>query len=217
MNCCSSDQIEGYFDEQFVEWKINQYRTKGLKKETGILTTALKAAGVEGMSLLDVGGGLGMIAHQLLPAGITQATHVEASSAFVAGAEKEARRLGLAEQMSIMHGDFVQIGSQVPEADVVTLDKVICCYADYEGLVNASVKKANKFYGLIYPRDTWYGKAVIWLENWSRKIKRCNWRVYAHPTREIDQIVRRHGFEQRFYKALIDWQIVVYRRPTPSS
>ena len=210
MTCCQRRAIEDRFDRGFVAKKIQQYRQSGLKKETRILVEALKAEGVEGLTLLDVGGGLGAIEHELIQAGVSRAMNVEASQAFSDAAKTEAARQGLADKMTFWHGDLVELASQIPGADIVTLDKVVCCYRDMESLVRASVEKARKLYGLIYPRDDWWMKAAIGFENLFENLTGSAWRVYVHPTREVDRLIRAHGLRQRFRRVLIDWQIVVY-------
>ncbi len=210
MTCCPRQVIEDRFDQDFVAKKIQQYRQSGLKKETRLLVEALKSEGVEGLTLLDVGGGLGTIEQELLKAGVSRAMSVEASQAFLDAAKTEAARQGVIDKMTFWHGDLVKLASQIPAADVVTLDKVVCCYRDMESLVRASVEKARKLYGLVYPRDVWWVKAAIGVENSFEHLKGSTWRVYVHPTQEVDRLIREHGLRQRFRHALIDWQIVVY-------
>jgi hypothetical protein len=79
-------------------------------------------------------------------------------------------------------------------------------------LVSASVEKATKLYGLIYPRDTWWVKVSIMVENLIRKIKGNSFRVIVHPASEIDRIVKENGLKLAFSRNLIDWQIVIYTR-----
>ena len=67
-------------------------------------------------------------------------------------------------------------------------------------------------YGLIYPRDTWWVKAVTMVENFLWEIKGSNFRVYVHPSSEIDHIVRDNGLKLVFSRKLIDWEIVLYAR-----
>ena len=62
----------------------------------------------------------------------------------------------------------------------------------------------------MYPRDNWWVKMAFGFENLFEKLKRSPWRVYVHPTREVDRLIREHGLRQRFHRALIDWQILVY-------
>ena len=210
MTCCQRQVIEDRFDRNFVAKRIQQYRQVGLKKETRLLVEALKSEGIDGLTLLDIGGGLGAIEHELIKAGVSRALSIEASQAFIDAAKTEAARQGFADKMTFVHGDLVELAPQIPEADIVTLDKVVCCYQDMESLVRASVAKAKKFYGLVYPRDDWWMKTAIGFENLFENLKGSDWRVYVHPTQEVDRLVREHGLRQRFRRALIDWQIVVY-------
>ena len=109
MDCCQCDLIERHFDRETVAKKVERYRTQGLKKETEILVDALLAEGVEGRSLLDVGGGLGALEFELLKAGSSQVTNVEASSAYIEAAKAESSRQGFSGRVSHIHGDFVAI------------------------------------------------------------------------------------------------------------
>ena len=210
MACCQRQVIDDRFDQDFVVNKVKQYRRSGLKKETRILVEALKSEGVDGLTLLHVGGGLGTIAHELIRAGVRQTVSVEVSQAFIDAAQTEAARQGLADKMSFLHGDLVELAPQVSQADVVTLDKVVCCYRDMESLVRISVEKAQRFYGLVYPRDKWWVQMGIGFENLLENLRGSQWRVYVHPTQEVDRLIREQGLRQRFYRALIDWQVVVY-------
>ena len=143
MACCQRQMIDDRFDQDFVAKKVQQYRRSGLKKETKLLVEALKSEGVDGLTLLDVGGGLGTIAHELMKAGVRQTVSVEASQAFIDAAKDEAARKGFADKMTLLHGDMVELAPQVPQADIVTLDKVVCCYRDMESLVRVSLEKAE--------------------------------------------------------------------------
>lgn len=210
MACCQRQVIDDRFDQDFVLKKVQQYHRSGLKKETKILVEALKSEGIDGLTLLDVGGGLGAIAHELIRAGVRHTVSVEASQAFIDAAQTEAARQGFADKMTFLHGDLVELAPQVSKADVVTLDKVVCCYRDMESLVRVSVEKAQKFYGLVYPRDDWWVKAGIGFENWFERLKNSDFRVYVHPTQEVDRLIREQGLRQRYRRALIAWQIVVY-------
>ena len=45
------------------------------------------------------------------------------------------------------------MSDEIEAADVVTLDRVICCYPDMEALVGRSAERALRLYGLVHPRD----------------------------------------------------------------
>jgi hypothetical protein len=88
----ASTIIEELFSQQFVTKELARYRSKGPDKTTRMLTEAIEAEGVEGFSLLDIGGGLGAIQHELLDSGIQNVTSVEASTAYLNAARAEVHR-----------------------------------------------------------------------------------------------------------------------------
>jgi hypothetical protein len=81
-----------------------------------------------------------------------------------------------------------------------------------ESLGRGSVEKATKLYALIYPSDKWWVKVMIGIENLFRKLKGNDFRVFVHPTKEVDGLIKEAGMGVLFHRELIDWQIVVYGR-----
>jgi methyltransferase family protein len=210
---CQCQGIEQQFDRQHVADKLERYRRGGPAASTRQLVDALKALGIEGMTLLDVGGGVGAIQHALLRAGVREAVSVEASSAYLAAARLEAERLGLGDRIVQLPGDFVDLADQLADADIVTLDRVICCYDDMERLVGNSVQRARRFYGVVYPRDTWWVRAgmAIWY-NARYRLRRNPMRNFIYRTAAVEATIRRHGFERLFHRELGPWQVAVFGR-----
>jgi 2-polyprenyl-3-methyl-5-hydroxy-6-metoxy-1,4-benzoquinol methylase len=203
MSHCQCEGIERRFDTERVTNELNQYR---------LLVEALQGQGVDSMLLLDIGGGVGAIAHALLQAGARQATDVDASTAYLAAARDEASRRGLDGRMSFQYGDFVALAPRLSATDVVTLDRVICCYDDMPALVERSAALAEQFYGVVYPRDTWWFRLFTWARSLIRRVKGEPMRFFVYPTAEVDAIIRAQGLEQRFRQTSGPWQIVVYAR-----
>lgn len=215
MNCCQCEAIEREFNRKAVAKELKEYRKKGLEwvdKTTRILIDALQAQGIKGMTLLDIGGGIGVIQHELLKAGVSRATHIDASSAYVEAAKEEAERLGLADRISHRHGNFVDLAPSIETADIVTLDKVVCCYHDMQNLIRLSSTKAHKLYGLVYPRDNWWIKIAQSIFNFTNWLRRSPFRGFVHPTKAVDGLVRENGMERRFHTKTALWQMVVYSR-----
>jgi magnesium-protoporphyrin O-methyltransferase len=212
MNCCQCQGIEELFNERLVIKELASYRAKGTNKTTRLLIDAIKVEGVHGESLLDIGGGVGAIQHELLDAGVKNATDVDASQAYLHAAQEEARRRGFVERISFQHGNFVDLASQIPPADIVTLDRVICCYPEMEKMVSLSVARARKLYGLVYPRDVWWVKIGIRLMNFIFRLQKNPFRTFTHPTQAVEAIVKNSGFKPRFYRHTLVWQVVVYAR-----
>lgn len=212
MNCDHCKGIEILFNENEARKKLASYRQAGPSKTTRILIEALKLIGIKGMTLLDIGGGVGVIQHELLRAGVTNATSVDASSAYEKVSREEAVRQGHADRVSYYHANFVELAPQISAADVVTLDKVVCCYPDMQALVGLSSARASMLYGLVYPRDTWWMRLAVFLLNLGPTLTRNPFRAYVHSTREVDSLLRAGGLQQRFYKTSGPWQVVVYSR-----
>ncbi len=216
MNCDQCRGIEAFFDQKVAARELRHYRKRGPRASTRLLIEALQAQGVEGLALLDIGGGVGALQHELLKAGAAGVVSVDASSAYLGAARQEAERLGLASRVAYHHGDFVALAPSLPQADVVTLDRVVCCYPDMASLVGLSSALARRWYGLVYPRDGWWLK-LMWraatplLDLWMR-LQHNSFRAYLHPTREVDAMVQANGFRPAFYRTSGVWQVVVYQR-----
>ena len=212
MNCCQCEGFDGMFDSKVAAKELKAYRRKGPSRATRTLIDALKAEGVEGMTLLDVGGGIGAIQHELLEEGVSRATNVDASSAYMEAAKEEARRRGHEDRVSYQFGDFVDLAPQIESADIVTLDSVICCYHDMEALVGQSSKLARRLYGFVYPRDNPLTKVFLAIGNLYLWIRRNPFRAYLHPTRAIEAVLLSNGLKRRFYRKTTVWQVAVYGR-----
>ncbi len=212
MNCCQCQGIESLFNQQEAARKLKQYQRKGPDKTTGMLVNALKAQDVAGMTLLDIGGGVGAIQHELLKAGVSRATGVEASSAYLKVAKAEAERQGHTARLIYHYGNFVDLAANIQPADIVTLDRVICCYPDMPTLVELSAARAVKWYGLVYPRHTWWLKLGSSLANFFFWLRRNPFRVFIHPTEAVEAIIQANGLKRCFYQTTWVWQVVVYAR-----
>jgi len=212
MNCCHCQGIESFFDQKTALKELADYRQKGPSKTTRILLEALKAVGAEGKTLLDIGGGVGAIQHQLMAAGLAGAVNVDASTAYLNTARTEATRLGYANRVSYHYGDFVDLAPTIEPADIVTLDRVVCCYPNMEALVSLSAARASQLYGLVYPRDAWWLKSLRPLANAFFWLSRNPFRIFLHPTEAVDAAARRQGLKLRFQRRLLVWQVVVYER-----
>ena len=212
MDCCQCQAIDERFDREKAEKEVRAYHEDGLKRESQMLVDDLVAQGIDGYSLLDVGGGMGALAIELIKRGVTRATINEASTAYLEAAAAEAESQGLADQIDLIHGNIATMDQEIPPAEVVTLDKVICCYDDMPGLVQASLVKSRKLYGLIYPRDNWLVRAVFGFDNLISRLQGSDFRTFVYPTKEVDGLVRGNSFQILSRRNSAGWQVVVYGR-----
>lgn len=209
--CCRVD-YDAMFDTEEARRDLLQYRANGADPSTRRLIDALLAEGVQGASLLDIGGGVGAIQLELLTAGAAAATDVDASSAYLSVAESEADERGFRGRTRYVHGDFAQIADEVEPADVVTLDRVICCYPDARALIGRSAAKAGRLYGLVHPVDRWWTRALARLGNLGYRIFRNPYRMHVHPQPLIDRLVADAGLRPIARHDAWFWRTAVYRR-----
>ena len=201
------------FSTKDAEDDLRSYRRDGPGSVTQSLIDAIRAEGIEGASLLDIGGGVGAIQLELLAAGLGTATSVDASEAYVAIARAEADRRGFADRTSHRIGTLTDLADEVGPADVVTLDKVVCCNADLPLLLGDVVLRARRMVGLVYPRDRWWnGIAAAVLAVWGR-LTRDTTRWYVHSEADLDDILTSGGFERREIDRTFIWQVALYVRP----
>jgi magnesium-protoporphyrin O-methyltransferase len=110
-------------------------------------------------------------------------------------------------------GDFVAVAGEIAPADLVALDRVICCYPDMASLVGRSASLARRRYGLVYPRDTWLSRVGIRIVNLQFRLTRSRFRVYVHRTAEVDALLADHGLVKRLHRTSLIWQLSLFERP----
>ena len=212
MSCCSHECFESTFDDRHAAKQLKRYRRRGPNATTRMLLDSLRAAGIRDASVLDVGAGIGIVHHELLADGARSAVHVDAAVPHMRVAREESARRGHEERVTFVHGDFVALADGISPADVVTLDRVICCYPDMEGLVAASAAKTQRLYGAVVPRERWVMKAMLAVENFVRRLRRNPFRAYIHPVAGIDAAARRQGLTPRLIRDTFLWRVAVYSR-----
>jgi magnesium-protoporphyrin O-methyltransferase len=215
MNCCKSNQclgIEEVFDTGMAESDLKRYTKKGPSKATRRLLEALRKYELRGESLMDIGGGIGIIQHELVQDEIKSVVNVDASPAYSEFAKREAVRRGYDDRAQYLVGDFVDLASDLEPADIVTLDRVICCYDDMEALVSASVKKSKRLLGVIYPIDRFIFRFVFAAVNFIQNLFNRNYNMFAHRNEEVEALIAAGGFNRKYYHRGFLWQVAVYEK-----
>jgi magnesium-protoporphyrin O-methyltransferase len=212
MGCCQCQGIENMFDKKAAKRELKRYLKKGPSKTTSMLLDAIHEKGVQGLDFLDIGGGIGAIQYDLIKAGASSGTSIEASSAYIDAVNYETLQNDLVERVSFKHGDFTTMASDVDSADIVTLDKVICCYDDMSELVGLSSKLARKIYAVIYPRDVWWTKLGFLMVNFYSRIKGSSFRTFIHPTKKVEEIIFGNGLRRNYYATTLVWQVAIFTR-----
>jgi magnesium-protoporphyrin O-methyltransferase len=214
-DCCRTayeDAADRQFTAQKVAQEVARYRAKGPGPTTRLLADGIARAGMSTGTVLDVGAGFGALTFTLLGRGVTEATAVDASAAYVEAARDEATRQGLANAIRIVHADFVAAAGDLPPAGIVTLDRVVCCYPSCERLLRAALGRARHCLALSYPRNVWYVEAGLMLENGVRWLTRNPFRTFVHPKATIERAMASAGFRLSNRRETWMWSADVYVR-----
>ena len=212
MRCCGSDcaATARHFSDAVAERDLARYRKEGPDLTTRLLLGSLRPSAGRGSTLLDVGGGIGVVSFELLAAGIRSATLVEASPAYLEKAGIEAQRRGVDTRLNVVLGDFVAVADSLTVADIVVLDRVVCCYPNYVALLRSAVARCGGMLALSYPLDRWYVRAMIRVENFVRRVRGDEFRAFVHPVTDMEAIVQEAGFRRLSRTATRVWCGDVY-------
>ena len=209
-NCC--EITDNAFSDAEARSEMRNYRRRGPMKQTKLMLEAIRSLGLRNADLLDIGGGIGAIHHELLKDVAQDATHVDASSAYLREAKAETARRGHSERVHFIHADFTEVASELPKADIVTLDRVVCCYPDFQRLLTAAAEHSQRALALTYPRDAWYLRIGLQIANFFQKLRNDPFRVFLHPISEMDLLLKQEGFERVSLRRLFVWEMALYRR-----
>jgi hypothetical protein len=199
-----------HFNADKVTKELAQYRRKGPGPTTRRLRDGLVSAGLREGTLLDIGGGLGILSLELLDAGFSRAVVVDASSAYLAAASEEATRRGRSASTEFRHGNFLMVAGQLAPSSVVTLDRVVCCYPSYEPLLEQALPLARTGFAMSYPRDRWFVRVGIWFENATRRRKGKPFRTFVHPPSDMMRIIQGAGFRLASRSRTLAWSCDVF-------
>jgi SAM-dependent methyltransferase len=209
-NCC--EITDHAFTEAEAKSELNEYRQRGPAKQTRLLLNAIRSLNLKNADLLDIGGGIGAIHHELLEDVARAATHVDASSAYLKEAKAEAARRGHSERVHFIHADFTDMASDLPKADIVTLDRVVCCYPDFHGLLKAAAEHSQRALALTYPRETWYLRFWEKVINFFQRLQKDPFRMFLHPVAEMDSLHKKEAFERVSLRRLFVWEVALYQK-----
>lgn len=216
MTCPHCQAADRLFNDRVARKELKRFRRKGPGKPTRRLLDALMPGGFDGVSLLDIGGGIGAIQHEAVARGAARVTDVDASAAYLAAARMEAGERGYAERATYVEGDFVDLAERIPVADVVTLDKVVCCYPDASILLSKAAAKSRRVVAVVWPRDAWWSRAAGRALNAGMVVARNPFRMRIHPDATVHGALVQAGFRRRHHERTGFWQVAVYERDAAS-
>jgi len=210
--CCAPGDLDDLFSPAQAASDARSYRGKGLNAEARRITEAIRRLGVGGLTVLEVGGGIGAIQLELLRSGASSATNVELSHSYEAVASELIAAAGLEGRIDRRIADFAGDGDVVPPADAVILQRVVCCYPNADALVEAAARHATRVLVLTFPIDRWWGGGVAALINAWPRLRGWRFRFYLHKTSAVIAAAEREGMHVLERRTGVFWQMLVFTR-----
>lgn len=218
MTCCGHCRdAEDFFNDKTANRDLRRFNRRGPAKPTRLLIESIAEQDIRNHTLLDIGGGIGAIQLELFKKGLANAVNVDASHAYQAVSKEAIESTGFSDKAVYHFGDFTDISGSLPENDIVTLDKVICCYPDAMKLLNESLNKTGRIYALVFPRETVIAKAVFLIGNLWFRIRKSDFRTYLHPVHEIVSLIHSHGFERQTHRTTFFWHIMTFEKESKAA
>jgi SAM-dependent methyltransferase len=214
--CPGPSEYRRLFGARAARHDARRYRSRGLPASARGLVAL--AGGVDGCTVLDVGGGVGTIAVELLEHGAARATNVELSDEYEPAARALLAERGLAGRVDRRLGDFVGAAALVEPHDVVLMHRVVCCYPDADALVSAAGARTKRRLLLTYPREGVLVRAGVRAVNLWLRLTGCGFRVYAHRFAVLAAAAAREGLalESRAGAGLV-WENAAFVRPAATA
>ncbi|MFZ0014638.1 MAG: class I SAM-dependent methyltransferase [Acidimicrobiia bacterium] len=211
-SCCDPASYGRIFSAKEADRRLRDYRRGGPDRRAGDILDFAKSRGVRGKSVLEVGGGIGDLQVEFLKAGAANCVNVELSPEY----EDAARRLledeGLDGRVERKQGDFVTLAGDLAPADIVVLNRVICCYPHMAAMVGEATLHTGELLALVVPRDGFIGRLFVGVANPSNRIRGCGFRAFLHPVEAIEARVVAGGLRRVHSSRDMIWQGMVFER-----
>ena len=183
---------ESQFSPKVAERDLRRYRRRGADAVTRLMLAQLRRCPLQDKELLNIGGGIGVINAELAADGIAAARLVEASLAYLEVARRELQSRYGSRSTEFLLGDFARIADTLPDADVITLDRVVRCYPDAETLLHgAATRPGNCLRSRILAIVGTCATTAV--QNFLRRKKGNGFRTFVHSPQQISAVLERAG------------------------
>jgi len=214
-DCCAGSadpRVARRFDREWGEWDDAEGFPEIVKVSARLLD-ALRDAPTERPTVLEIGCGTGGVSVALAEMGATQVRGVDLSPASVDVARRRAKAIGVERQTAFEIGEGSS--STFVEHDWVVADRVLCCDARVEQLLDAVIGAARERIAISVPESRgWRGllNRPMWAaENmWDLLHDGC--RGYVHDVRHIERRLAAAGFGPPTAGHVDLWHYGVYVR-----
>lgn len=211
-DCCDPRGYNKMFSQRYARRTAARYRRRGLGRAAEAIVSFLTERGIEGATVLEVGGGVGYLHIDLLRRGAAKATNLEIPTNYESEAARLLAHFSLANRVERRILDIARTPDAVDPADIVVMHQVVCCYPDYERLIGAAASKANRYLVFSHPPRNTVLKALVHLDNTPRMFRGDAFRAFAHPPAAMVDVAVASGLRQTYGWRGLVWRVVGLER-----
>jgi magnesium-protoporphyrin O-methyltransferase len=209
--CCEPRGYADLFGAAFSRRLARRYRRRGLDKTARRMVGFLTEQGVEGASVLEIGGGVGDLQLELLRGGASRATNLELVDSYDADAHALAAEAGLADRVTRRQLDLAATPEAIEPHDIVVLHRVVCCYPDYQRLLGAAAGHAKRLLVFSHPPRNWTSRALFAAENFAFWMRRSPFRAFVHDPAALAAAAETSGLHTAYRHHGLAWDVVGLR------
>ena len=211
VDCCDPNGLDRVFTGRLVRRELRAFRREGLNRRQQEIV-ALLGPLVPGSSVLDIGCGIGAIGTTLLTGGAGSGLFVDVSSAYLNAAREVGAEAGIEERAAFYRDDFATSARPYPEADVVVLDRVVCCYPDAQALLEKAAHHSQRTLVFSYPRPFWFMPLFRALCALGMRLVGQHYRFFLHDPQLLLRAATSAGHGQVVTRPVGLWQLVKVSR-----
>lgn len=209
---CNPRGCDRFFGTRFARRVAKRYRKRGLDKPSRQIVEFLQSRGLDGTTVLEVGGGVGEIQLELLKRGAGRTINLELSPAYEHEAAQLIREAGVEGRVERRRHDIAVDPAAVEPVDVVLLHRVVCCYPDYERLLGAAADHAQRLLVFSHPPRNPISRSIIAAQNLGFRLVGREFRTFAHPPPAMLAVLEQHGLRHTFTHRGLPWQVAGLER-----
>ena len=151
--------------------------------------------------------------HELLRQNkVEKAIGIDASAAGLKAVARNADRLNLSEKVQYFKQDFAQNAQMHTSADLVVLDRVICCYPYLDLLLGQAAEKASRYLAISFPVENFLVKLGVKTADFFLTLFGSGYHPYLYGHDEIRQTAEGAGLTLAHTNRHVAWQIMVFER-----
>lgn len=211
-SCCNARGCDEFFTPRMARRAAERYRKNGVDKTAKRMVAFLEEHGIEGATVLEIGGGIGEVQIELLKRGAARTVNLELSPGYDDEAMVLMREAGVEGRAERRLHDVADDPGGVEPADVVVLHRVVCCYPDYERLLSSAADHARRLLVFSYPPRNMLSRLLLGAQNLLFRLQRKEFRTFAHPPARMLGVVEERGLLLAHTHRPVVWQIAGFER-----